>query len=378
MQQPDSTKRCSKCGEEKPRSEFHRNKSLKDGLCGMCKPCNRAHVRTHYRANREEILAKARDGNSRQGSPEHREKISIALKGKPKSAEHVEKVRQALIGRKPSPKVVAALRATNKRIADERLKAMLESGEKHCPKCGEMKPLTEFGKHPKGLGGFACWCLPCGSLSEQDRRRKNPDVVRARDRESRKKRMENPAMRQREREYYHTYRSQNAERIRMVRNTPERREKKNAQKREKYRADAEFRELMKMRAKDWVGKNPERRNEISRNYDARKRSSSPAYCLAHAISKAVWDGLTKYGEVKNKQWLDVLGYDPVPSLLKMGGGKPGMSVDHCIPQSDFLARIGTDYPTAKVALRAAWQLGNLRVIPKRENCAKGAKRTLLC
>ncbi len=185
-------------------------------------------------------------------------------------------------------------------------------------------------------------------------------------------------MRQREREYYHTYRSQNAERIRMVRNTPERREKKNAQKREKYRADAEFRELMKMRAKDWVGKNPERRNEISRNYDARKRSSSPAYCLAHAISKAVWDGLTKYGEVKNKQWLDVLGYDPVPSLLKMGGGKPGMSVDHCIPQSDFLARIGTDYATAKDALRAAWQLGNLQVIPKPENSAKGAKRTLLC
>ena len=164
----------------------------------------------------------------------------------------------------------------------------------------------------------------------------------------------------------------------MIRNTPERKERRNAKKREQYHADAEFRILMKARAKEWVEKNPERRNEISRNHDARKRSSSPAYCLAHAISKAIWDGLTKYGEVKNKQWLDVLGYDPVPSLLKMGGGKPGMSVDHCIPQSDFLARIGTDYPTAKAALRAAWQLGNLQVIPKLENSAKGAKRTLLC
>ena len=136
--------------------------------------------------------------------------------------------------------------------------------------------------------------------------------------------------------------------------------------------------LIKERAKEWVEKNPKRRNESARNYAARKRSSSPAYCLAQAISKAVWDGLKTHGEVKNKRWLDVLGYDPVPALLKMGGGKPGMSIDHCIPRSDFLARIGTDYPTAKAALRAAWQLSNLRIIPLAENVAKGAKRTLLC
>ena len=35
-------KRCSKCGETKPRSGFHKNRAQPDGLANYCKPCARA------------------------------------------------------------------------------------------------------------------------------------------------------------------------------------------------------------------------------------------------------------------------------------------------------------------------------------------------
>jgi len=46
------TKRCRKCGEVKPRPEFNRCASKKDGLQSYCKCC----VKRHYAENREKIL----------------------------------------------------------------------------------------------------------------------------------------------------------------------------------------------------------------------------------------------------------------------------------------------------------------------------------
>jgi len=39
-------KKCTKCGVEKPLSEFHKNKSTKDKYCSLCKPCNNKHAFT--------------------------------------------------------------------------------------------------------------------------------------------------------------------------------------------------------------------------------------------------------------------------------------------------------------------------------------------
>lgn len=46
-------KKCSTCGEEKPREEFHKSRSMKDGLQGNCKPCNKASATNWQRENRE-------------------------------------------------------------------------------------------------------------------------------------------------------------------------------------------------------------------------------------------------------------------------------------------------------------------------------------
>lgn len=35
---------CSKCGVEKPKTEFHKNKKSKDGLASWCKECNKSNA----------------------------------------------------------------------------------------------------------------------------------------------------------------------------------------------------------------------------------------------------------------------------------------------------------------------------------------------
>jgi hypothetical protein len=68
------TKRCSKCGEVKPTTEFSKNKSNKDGLSGWCKACTKAYReankekisaqrKTHYKANKEKIAARSKAWN---------------------------------------------------------------------------------------------------------------------------------------------------------------------------------------------------------------------------------------------------------------------------------------------------------------------------
>lgn len=44
----DSTKTCTRCQTEKPRSLFYRDKRRKDGLYSWCKECFKAHCRSAY------------------------------------------------------------------------------------------------------------------------------------------------------------------------------------------------------------------------------------------------------------------------------------------------------------------------------------------
>ena len=49
-------KRCTKCGEEKDLSGFHKDKTKKDGLTSNCKTCRIEKEKRYYKRNKEQIL----------------------------------------------------------------------------------------------------------------------------------------------------------------------------------------------------------------------------------------------------------------------------------------------------------------------------------
>jgi recombinational DNA repair protein (RecF pathway) len=55
--EPDS-KRCTRCGETKPLTEF--NRKDRGRLQGYCRACNSAYLKEHYAKNKEYYAAKAR------------------------------------------------------------------------------------------------------------------------------------------------------------------------------------------------------------------------------------------------------------------------------------------------------------------------------
>jgi hypothetical protein len=48
-------KKCTKCGQIKPVSEFSKNNQSKDGLAWWCKPCHRSGARTAYYKRKSKI-----------------------------------------------------------------------------------------------------------------------------------------------------------------------------------------------------------------------------------------------------------------------------------------------------------------------------------
>jgi 5-methylcytosine-specific restriction endonuclease McrA len=56
----DGSKRCNKCGESKPLSDFSKDRSARDGRQGRCKPCAKAAHKEYYEANAENIRARTR------------------------------------------------------------------------------------------------------------------------------------------------------------------------------------------------------------------------------------------------------------------------------------------------------------------------------
>lgn len=68
---PDE-KRCHRCGQTKAADEFSKHKERRDGLCPQCKSCSSEYGRKYYQKHREEIRAK-----SRRYYQEYKEEIRV-------------------------------------------------------------------------------------------------------------------------------------------------------------------------------------------------------------------------------------------------------------------------------------------------------------
>ena len=66
-------KLCKKCGLEKEKTDFYKDKQNKDGLGSYCKTCHKENVRKNYKLNPEKILVRTKKWQ--KDNPEKRAKI---------------------------------------------------------------------------------------------------------------------------------------------------------------------------------------------------------------------------------------------------------------------------------------------------------------
>jgi len=119
-----STKKCARCGETKPASEYTHNKENKDGLFSYCRSCVNAHARERRLRNKEKVLRYQRDYYQKW----------VAKQGR-----LMHKERKALIA---------------------------DTGKKQCSKCKQVKGLSEFSPVytlPKQDNTWQGWCRTCNN-----------------------------------------------------------------------------------------------------------------------------------------------------------------------------------------------------------------------
>src|SRR4051794_17515499 len=123
--QGEGSKRCTKCGESKPVSEFHRDRAQASGRKSRCRACLNAASSAYYWATKPERQAYVKANlhlyreqmRRRRADPEKREQINAQARARRKgNAEYIAKVRAL---QKAHPETVALIdkRRTAKRRA---------------------------------------------------------------------------------------------------------------------------------------------------------------------------------------------------------------------------------------------------------------------
>jgi 5-methylcytosine-specific restriction endonuclease McrA len=152
-------KRCSRCKETKPLTEFYSDKKEKDGLSFYCKDCDKAYQSNWAKNNREKINARKKkyasenhdklraSENRRQGAwrKSNRQRLSDYFKQYYQS--HKEKY--AEIGRRRS----AQKRGGRGSFTDEQWNELCNRYGNVCLCCRERKTLTVDHIIPLSMGG---------------------------------------------------------------------------------------------------------------------------------------------------------------------------------------------------------------------------------
>lgn len=145
-----NTKRCAKCREEKPLSEFHRNRALADGLCHYCKPCTCA--------NSKKYSALYREKNRAQHKIPEMSICCVCHIAKGSSEFHIDRNKKFGISVRckdcQRQKVLSDIQFyenSDKDIPNQKL----------CPRCGRTKSSSDFYRNKQVYDGLSSHCKIC-------------------------------------------------------------------------------------------------------------------------------------------------------------------------------------------------------------------------
>lgn len=134
-------KRCSHCGVMKPTSDFHRNRTKKDGLFGECKVCRSEESRVYYSGNSGKIRARV----SEHG------KQTYKVRNEQERLDHRIQERQR--AQKYSQRTEEQINLDCQKLHPE--------GTKRCRKCQGSLSLAEFHRSRNKSDGLNVDCKTC-------------------------------------------------------------------------------------------------------------------------------------------------------------------------------------------------------------------------
>ena len=260
-------------------------------------------------------------------------------------------------------------------LTDDEIDAILKAGKKECPKCQQVKPLSDFRKNERLRLGFDSKCKLCQAENLQAWRKANPDKVKAQTK--RKRDAESPEQKMKKAEYQKEWWKNNADkkpeydktyRIKNAHSLRERRRQHRIDNPELYR-DREGKkwanrdpERYKQRKRERYQANPDRVNEYNSawakaNPEKRREYNRKWYEANKAKAHEGW--LLRRARKKQRPSLEILDTEirkiyESPCLACGSTDKPQM--EHVIPVANEFCRHG---------------IGNLTTLCKRCNSSKG-------
>ncbi|HJC29572.1 MAG TPA: HNH endonuclease [Candidatus Dietzia intestinigallinarum] len=153
-----TAKRCTKCDETKPLTDYHRKAASRDGHYARCKACVLASQKAWYR---ERVAAE-------RIVPPTTDTKACTKCGEVKPLAEYYRNAKSTDGRSSQCKACrSAQRKTHvRRLEAERVEPA-PTDTKPCTKCGEVKPLTEYHRNTGTRDGHQTQCKVCKSTHKQ-------------------------------------------------------------------------------------------------------------------------------------------------------------------------------------------------------------------
>lgn len=129
-------KRCTKCSENKPLTEFRKNSRYADGHVTWCSECSRAYSAEHYRQNREKVAEQSRAWHIKNRDTRNAKSRAIYAANPAVHAERVKRYREENI---EACRERAKLNARKRRASrvDVRLRSRISSQFRYCLSTGK-------------------------------------------------------------------------------------------------------------------------------------------------------------------------------------------------------------------------------------------------